>query len=131
MPTRPPRVCSGCGATVTGRCATCSRPAWSNKPASWSGGSTRRWRSFRAAWLAEHPLCVGYPAGNRCGRVADVVDHKEPLSRFERGPARERARLDPDNVQSLCNPCHHRKTADESREAQAIRRAQDRTGQLW
>jgi 5-methylcytosine-specific restriction endonuclease McrA len=130
VPTRPPRVCSGCGEAVTGRCPTCSPPrAWARKPSSWKGGSTRRWRNFRAGWLAEHPLCAGYPFP--CGVVAEHVDHITPLSRFPPGPERERARFDHGNVQSLCVPCHRRKTNDESREQRAIYRAQEKTGQLW
>lgn len=129
MPTRPPRVCAGCGAAVTGRCPTCSPEPWARKPSSWAGGSTRRWRRFRAAWLADHPLCVGYPADYRCGRVADAVDHIRNLGGFP-PEQREAARFDRGNVQSLCRACHQRKTNDESA-ATRIYRAQDATGQLW
>lgn len=130
MPTRPPHACPGCGEAVSGRCPRCSNQSWSRKPASWSGGSTRRWRKFRSAWLAEHPLCAGYPVGYRCGAVAQEVDHIKRLTLFS--PAeREQARFDERNVQSLCKPCHARKTADESAEQKRIYRAQDKTGQLW
>lgn len=129
MPTRPPHVCSGCGATVTGACSSCSS-GWTRRPSSsWRGGSTRRWRRFRAAWLADNPMCVGYTGP--CGAVAEHVDHITPLSQFLAGTPREAARFDPRNVQSLCVPCHTRKTNDEAQAARRIRRAQDRTGQLW
>ncbi|GJF06698.1 HNH endonuclease signature motif containing protein [Pseudonocardia sp. D17] len=125
MPTRPPRVCPRCGDAVSGRCTKC-RPddtgprAWVRKPESWKGGSTRAWRRFRAAWLAEHPLCVGY--GHRCGRVANHVDHIRSLGTFAAGPAREAARFDPGNVQSLCVDCHHAKTTQESIDARRARK---------
>lgn len=130
MPSRPPRVCSGCGAAVTGRCATCAPPAWSRKPSSWKSGSTSRWRRFRNTWLAEHPLCAGWPPGT-CGVVAEHVDHITPLHQFAPGPARETARFDTRNVQSLCVPCHRKKTAREGVEVRRLRSAQERTWQLW
>ena len=130
MPTRPPRVCNGCGEAVTGRCTRCDERAWSRKPPSWTGGSTRRWRKFRAMWMAEHPLCAGHPAGYRCGAVGEEVDHITPLSQYPESQ-REGARYDERNVQTLCKPCHRRKTAEESASTKRIRRAQDTTGQLW
>lgn len=129
MPTRPPRVCSGCGKATIGRCETCSPRAWAQKPSSWAAGSTHRWRRFRAAWLAEHPLCVGW--GAPCGLPADQVDHIIPLFRFPVGPQREAARYDHGNVQSLCRPCHARKTSAEAHEQRRLYRAQETTGQLW
>lgn len=129
MPTRPPRACSGCGAPVTGRCTTCAPTAWARKPASWTGGSTRAWRRFRASWLADHPMCAGWPNGT-CHALAAEVDHIEQLTNFT-PDLREAARFDPRNVQSLCTPCHRKKTAEESARARRIRRAQETTGHLW
>ena len=113
MPTSPPRVCARCGAAVTGACPHCTQ-AWERKPDSWRGGSTRRWRRFRLAWLADHPLCEGWPHGAHCGRVADTVDHIRNLGSFPEGPEREAARFDPGNVQSLCTDHHKAKTHAES-----------------
>jgi 5-methylcytosine-specific restriction endonuclease McrA len=62
--------------------------------------------------------------------VADEVDHITRLGLF-RADEREAARFDATNVQSLCRPCHARKTCQEAAEVRAIHRAQDRTGQLW
>lgn len=118
MPTRPPRVCPRCGNAVDGRCPGCS-PAWSNKPESWAGGSTRRWRRFRHAWLVEHPLCA------RCSAVATQVDHIVNLGSFPPGHAREAARYDWTNLQSLCLDHHKAKTAKESAVARLRARGQD------
>lgn len=130
MPTRPPRVCAGCGEAITGpRCESCSPRPWANKPSSWQSGSTARWRRFRAAWLAQNPLCVGWP--DACDAVANQVDHIIPLFRFMPGPEREAARFDQNNVQSLCKACHARKTSQEAHEQRRLYRAQESTGQLW
>jgi len=115
MPTRPPRACPRCGQKITGsRCFTC-HPPWQNKPTAWAGGSTRRWRRFREAWLIEHPLCVWrVEARAECGRVATDVDHIRNLGTFPEGPEREAARFDPGNVQSLCREHHEEKTVQEA-----------------
>ena len=65
-----------------------------------------RWRTVRAAFLREHPLC-GVCAAR--GRVvaAVVADHKVPLK--DGG-----ARFDAAGLQSLCISCHNRKTARET-----------------
>lgn len=75
------------------------------------GSSTARgygadWRLLRDAVLAAEPSC------RRCaqnGRVeaAVLVDHIVPI---EAAPER---RLDPDNLQPLCRPCHAIKTAED------------------
>ncbi|MDO9711988.1 HNH endonuclease [Paracraurococcus lichenis] len=67
----------------------------------------RQWQKLRAAHLALHPLC------EHClleGKLieANEVDHIEPVK------AAPHRRLDPTNLQSLCKPCHSRKTAAEN-----------------
>ena len=67
---------------------------------------SRQWRSVRAAFLRERPLC------GACGAKglllpARVVDHVQPIK--EGG-----ARFDAANLQALCVPCHNSKTARES-----------------
>lgn len=111
MPSRPPRACR-CGRLVAAgkRCPSCS-PSWSNRPASWEGGSTRRWRHIRAAQLAAHPLCQA-PA---CNRLAEHVDHVTPLSAGGE-------RYDPANLQSLCREHHADKTAGEANAARYPRK---------
>ena len=69
--------------------------------------STRAWRELREArLLADLYTCA------ICGGVANVVDHKVA----HRGDY-ERFR-DPDNLQSVCKPCHdrHCQRRDKSRD---------------
>lgn len=66
------------------------------------------WRDMRASYLAAHPLCVECKKGGRCV-VATVVDHVE---RHEGNPD---LFYDSSNLQSLCKPCHDRKTWQETR----------------
>lgn len=60
-------------------------------------GYDAEWRIFAARYLRTHPQCA------RCGRPARLVDHKVPVRAGG-------ARLDPRNCQSLCSPCHGKKT---------------------
>lgn len=69
---------------------------------SWRGGSTTRWRAFRAAILRrDHYLCT--IRGPGCLRVAPLsgghVDHIIPLSAG--GP-----KFDPSNVRAACERCN-------------------------
>lgn len=103
MPVRPPRACR-CGALIPAgnRCARCY-PPWATKSANWPAGSTRRWRTLRAAKLAANPMCQ-WP---HCVRLAEQVDHITPLA--EGGD-----RWAWHNLQSLCVPHHTEKTQAES-----------------
>lgn len=111
MPTSPLSRCAepGCTELVTrGRCQA-HKPA-SRGPAEvrtryrgndwWGQGSTHRWRKVRAVQLAHHPNCA------HCGSPAEVVDHIIPRSLGG-------SMYDPANHQSLCQPCHDLKTAEE------------------
>lgn len=66
----------------------------------------RAWMEIRARVLQDQPLCVHC---KRAGilRVATEVDHITPLSMG--GTDAE------GNLQSLCTPCHSKKTASEAR----------------
>lgn len=70
-----------------------------DKQTSAQRGYGYRWQKARAAYLAEHPLCVYC---EREGKVtaATVVDHKIP----HRGD--QELFWDEKNWQSLCKPCH-------------------------
>ena len=59
------------------------------------------WRRISAEQLKREPLCVECM---RAGRVqpAEIADHIQPIR--EGG-----ARLDRENIQSLCRACHNRK----------------------
>jgi 5-methylcytosine-specific restriction protein A len=67
---------------------------------------SRQWRSVRAAFLLDHPLCA-LCLGHERYVPAAVVDHVVPIKdggdRFDHG-----------NLQALCVSCHNRKTARES-----------------
>jgi 5-methylcytosine-specific restriction protein A len=67
-------------------------------------GYDRGWRRLRLWHLARHPLCAHC---ERDGRVTAATDvhHVEKLA------ANPRRRLDPSNLQSLCDACHKRETA--------------------
>lgn len=71
---------------------------WTRKTASWSNGSTGKWRKVRKAWLAEHPLCEW------CGALAGVVDHLD-------GTDYATQRYDRSTFRSLCTSCHDKRTA--------------------
>jgi 5-methylcytosine-specific restriction enzyme A len=78
-----------------------------------AAGYDTDWERLRARHLAEYPDC------RMCERLgketrARMVDHIQPIC-----DAPER-RLDPSNLQSLCWPCHNRKT---QREVAARRRS--------
>jgi 5-methylcytosine-specific restriction enzyme A len=62
-----------------------------------------RWRNYRTAYLAQHPLCVACAADGQttAASVIDhIVDHNGDHALF----------WDPANHQPLCAPCHNRKT---------------------
>jgi 5-methylcytosine-specific restriction enzyme A len=61
------------------------------------------WPRISKRQLRAHPLCA------RCGARATETDHRIPLRFFPT----LRAAHDPTNLQSLCSPCHKRKTATE------------------
>lgn len=104
MPKKPGTVCPTCrqARPAGGRCPRCYVP-WSNPPASWAGGSTRRWRKLRLVQLRANPFCQ-WP---ECGVPAQEVDHVVPLA-----VAPDR-RYDLSNLQSLCTPHHRAKTVAE------------------
>ncbi len=67
---------------------------------------SKAWRDLRAVKLEQSPLC------EECARhgittLAQVVDHIVPINKGG-------ARLDMDNLQSLCHPCHNRKSGQEA-----------------
>ena len=125
MPTAPPRPCTfpGCGTlTFSGRCdkhkRVEARQHDQQRGSAHSRGYTAQWQRYRAHWLREHPLCgervdgKRYPEHSYCAQqdavvAGDVVDHIRP----HRGD--ECLMWGEDNHQTLCRPCHNRKTATE------------------
>jgi len=59
-----------------------------------------RWRRVREIVLSENPIC-------KCGSLATIVDHRVPISKGG-------AIWDGDNLQSMCEQCHNKKSAKES-----------------
>jgi len=70
-------------------------------------GYGHKWRKYREAWLARHPLCVTC-LDNDVVTQADVVDHIVP----HRGDWK--LFWDPKNHQSLCVSCHNVKSGGEA-----------------
>jgi 5-methylcytosine-specific restriction protein A len=68
-------------------------------------GYDATWRRLRRAKLATDPVCQ--IRTNCPGMVATEVDHKTPVRQWPEG------RLDWDNLQSTCIPCHRAKTGRE------------------
>jgi len=69
---------------------------------------TRRWRTIRAVYLREHPLCV------MCfdrGRAvpAKICDHIKPIDTTKDFWEQST----PNNLQGLCRRCHQQKTNKE------------------
>lgn len=71
-----------------------------------SRGYNSRWRKARNTWLTRHPLCIECAKYRRV-IPATVVDHIIP----HRGD--QDLFWDTTNWQSLCKPCHDKKTARE------------------
>jgi 5-methylcytosine-specific restriction enzyme A len=70
---------------------------------------SREWERIRQAALArDHYLCQHCLQNNRITR-ATIVDHIVPIA------VDWSKRLSLDNTQSLCHPCHNRKTAEDKR----------------
>lgn len=85
------------------RAETLKNRAKRRRESSANRGYDSRWQRARAAWLAEHPLCVAcWQAGQTT--AATVVDHVIP----HRGD--KRLFWNPTNWQSLCKTCHDAKT---------------------
>lgn len=66
---------------------------------------TTAWKNIRRIYITNHPIC------ELCKKIdlavmADVVDHITPIRLGGE-------RLDFDNLQALCHPCHNSKTARE------------------
>ena len=96
MPTMPPHRCASCSKLVVGRCGC----QGTNTSATHRGYTSARWRRVRLEQLRCQPFCT------QCGDVACDVDHVIPHT----GPDDPRF-WDRTNLNSLCKPCHSRKTA--------------------
>jgi 5-methylcytosine-specific restriction protein A len=79
-----------------------------DRPSSGKRGYNSRWQKARDRYLKAHPLCVQCRKEGRLVE-ATVVDHITP----HRGD--RKLFWDESNWQSLCKPCHDRKTMTEDR----------------
>jgi len=104
------RVCAqpGCpeiavvGAYCPAHAVSSRREYVDNRPSAARRGYDREWRTLRTRYLREHPDC------ELCGSNDRVqVDHIVPL-------ANGGARLDPNNLQTLCFTHHSQKTRRET-----------------
>lgn len=66
-------------------------------------GYDRHWQRLRLSHLAQHPLCVAC-AERGVVMQASEVDHITPHC------GDRELLMDRDNLQSMCKPCHSRKT---------------------
>lgn len=73
------------------------------RPSARQMGYDSQWEKVRRMHLRGNPVCVA------CGAPGEHVDHIVPM---QQDPSR---RLDMTNLQTLCRPCHSRKTARENR----------------
>lgn len=111
MPTKPRHPCNqpGCPELTHERFCDAHRKAErkrfdANRGTTKQRGYAGTWPARRKLWLQAHPLCAEH---ERNGEVvaATEVDHVIPKAR---GGADDES-----NLQSLCGPCHSRKTARE------------------
>ncbi|MEA4896886.1 MAG: HNH endonuclease signature motif containing protein [Eubacteriales bacterium] len=104
MPKKPKRPCRHPGCPILSDDVYCEqhRAKYARENAT-ERGYGGRWRSARARFLRQHPLCVDC---RKAGRLtpATVVDHVVP----HRG--NEALFWDESNWQALCKPCHDKKT---------------------
>ena len=115
MPRKAPRPCRqpGCPKHTAPGSAYCSEHAAKRRAAedarrgsAASRGYGGKWQRERLEYLKRNPLCVTCKAA---GHVvpARIVDHKVP----HKGD--QKLFWDRKNWQSMCKPCHDRKTASE------------------
>ena len=105
MPTRPGKPCAApdCKAIVRNAryCALHQAPEVDDRPSASSRGYGVQWRRVRARVLAMRPLCAHCLAKDLIVPATEV-DHIKSL--------RSGGTNHYDNLQSLCKPCHSRKT---------------------
>jgi len=86
---------------------------WTPKPKPYEGHqsdkfyNTRAWHKTRYAYRKRHPMCK-MCEDKGITKLAEMVDHITPIK--DGGDP-----LDWNNLQSLCNKCHRRKTLRETK----------------
>jgi 5-methylcytosine-specific restriction protein A len=121
MPTAPARPCkyNGCPELVRTKNGLCkAHQQYKYTVYKWRGSAASRgydwnWRRIRSQALARDKyLCVHCLADGRATAAVDV-DHRIPLT------TAPEHRLDLDNLQSLCRPCHRAKTERDKKTQQS------------
>lgn len=111
MPMKPKKPCKhpGCPKLTAGLyCEEHSKIYGDDRATSYGRGYDRQWQKARSLFLKAHPLCEKCKAQGMLVK-AIVVDHIIP----HRGD--EKLFWDEGNWQSLCKPCHDKKTMTEDR----------------
>lgn len=109
MPKRPKKPCAhpGCPGLTDGKfCGEHEVRHRGDRPSASKRGYGSRWQKARARYLRSHPMCVKCQEDGRYVK-ATVVDHICP----HRGDPV--LMWDETNWQSLCKPCHDKKTFNE------------------
>lgn len=128
MPSRPPRVCTGCRKTIPpGPCPDCTprgiREGDRARGSAHHRGYGRRHRGrFRSAVLARDPVCtcdlscvsggVLLHEPGDCDQLSTVADHHPLTKRQLRAAGLDDH--DPERGRGLCKGCHDRHTARSS-----------------
>ena len=109
MPTHPPKACTqpGCNALVYDRSGRCLDHRYDrSRPSSAKRGYDRTWQRIREGKLARDPFCEDpFHVHNGVKVQAIEVDHIISLGK---GGTHAFS-----NLQSLCDPCHNKKTNQE------------------
>lgn len=112
MAGKPTRLCNrtGCrGLVQNGICSVCgtSGKVKEFRPGPRQRGYTKRWERYSRRYRRRNPLCVVCLAAARTtsvegknGVTDHIIPHRGDMKLF----------WDPNNHQSLCKPCHDRKT---------------------
>lgn len=111
MPMKPKKPCKhpGCPKLTAGLyCEEHSKIHRDDRASSYGRGYDRYWQKARSRFLKAHPLCEKCRVQGKLVK-ATVMDHIIP----HRGD--EKLFWDEGNWQSLCKPCHDKKTMTEDR----------------
>lgn len=109
MPRKPKKPCRhpGCPKLTDGNyCEEHEALHRGERESAGKRGYNKKWQKARARYLKEHPLCAECLRNGRAV-TATVVDHIKP----HRGDPI--LFWDEENWQSLCKPCHDKKTWNE------------------
>ena len=111
MPHKAKRICTspGCNELVTGgKCKEHKKSV--HRQENYSKMYDGRWRKVRVGFLRSHPMCVVcFKEGKMvlANEVDHIIPHKGDRDKFWDISG---------NLQSLCKPCHSRKTMKELKE---------------